>query len=74
MSRNIVRDYINYDKECMHNYINVVTKKKLHSKIVDEILNTYVDVRYYNIYDQKEEYPWKIETGNTALSRACRWR
>ncbi len=57
MSRNIVRDYIDYDKKCMRDYIDIVTKKKLHRKIVDEILKTYVDVRYYNIYDQKEEYP-----------------
>ena len=57
MSRNVVKDYINYDKECMHNYIDIVTKKKLHSKIVDQMLKTYVDVRYYNIYDQVNEYP-----------------
>lgn len=56
MSRNVVKDYINFDKECMHKYIDIVTNKKVHSRIVDEMLKTYVDVRYYNIYDPVNEY------------------
>ena len=57
MSRNIVKDYVNFDKECMTKYINIVTQKKLTSKIVDIITTTYIDVRYYNIYDRVLDYP-----------------
>ncbi len=57
MSRNIVKDYVNFDKECMTKYINTVTNKSLSSKLVDVITTTYIDVRYYNMYECALEYP-----------------
>ena len=52
MSRNIVKDYIDFDKKCLKNYIDIVAKKNLSEKISDLIVKTYVDVRYYDIYEQ----------------------
>ena len=51
MSRNIVREYINFDRESIAKYINIITEKKLNSKICDEILDIYVNIRYYDMYE-----------------------
>ena len=57
MARNIIKDYLDYDKNCLKEYINTITNKKLNSKICDMIVDTYVNVRYYNMYEQVKKYP-----------------
>ena len=51
MARNIVRDYIDYDRKKMIKYIDIITEKKLYSKITDMIVDTYVNVRYFDMYE-----------------------
>ena len=51
MTRNIVKEYIDYDGESIVKFINVITQKKLNSKICDIIKNIYIDIRYFNHYE-----------------------
>ena len=69
MSRNIVKDYIDFDKKCLKNYIDIVAKKNLSEKISDLIVKTYVDVRYYDIYEQVLESP--IENIEYYIKKSC---
>ena len=54
MARNIVKEYIDYDRKNIIKYIDVITEKKLNSKIVDMIANTYINIRYYDMYEHKK--------------------
>ena len=38
MARNIVKDYIDYDKKFLREYIDIITEKKLNTKICDMII------------------------------------
>ena len=51
MARNIVKDYLSFEKKCLIEYIATITEKKLSSEICDIIANTYIDVRYYDMYE-----------------------
>ena len=51
MARNIFRDYIEYDKKVLKDYINTITAKKINNKVCNMIVNTYVDLRYFNTYE-----------------------
>lgn len=57
MARNIVKDYIDYDKEYIREYINIITEKKLNSKICDMIIDTYVNIRYFDMYEHIKKNP-----------------
>ena len=57
MARNIVKDYIDYDKKCLREYINIITEKKLNSKISDMIIDTYIDIRYFDAYEHVKKHP-----------------
>lgn len=57
MARNIVKDYVDYDKKNIKEYINIITEEKLNSKIVDMIVETYIGVRYYDMYEHIKNYP-----------------
>ena len=57
MARNIVKDYLEYDRDFLKNYINIITEKKLNSKIVDMIIDTYINVRYFDMYEHVKKYP-----------------
>ena len=57
MARNIVKDYLECDKEYLREYINTITEKKLNSKICDMIVDTYVNVRYLDIYEHIKKHP-----------------
>ena len=56
MACNIVKEYINYDKECIAKYISIITEKKLNSKICDMILDVYVNIRYYDMYEHVKKH------------------
>ena len=57
MAHNIVKDYIDYDKKFINEYIDIITEKKLNSKICDMIIDTYINVRYYDLYEHVKKYP-----------------
>ena len=57
MARNIVKDYIEYDKSFLKNYINTITEKQINNKMCDMIVDTYVNVRYYDTYEHIKKYP-----------------
>ena len=57
MARNIVKDYLEYEKKCLKEYIDTITEKKLSSKICDMIVDTYINVRYYNTYEHIKKNP-----------------
>lgn len=50
MARNIVKDYLEYDRQNLKNYISTITDKKLNSDICDMIIDTYINIRYFNAY------------------------
>ena len=51
MARNIFKDYLDYDKNFLKEYINAITDKKINSKICDMIVDTYINIRYFNNYE-----------------------
>lgn len=55
MSRNIVNDYILYDKDCIRRYLETIVKDSFDDELIGVIVETYVDVRYYDLYDQIDE-------------------
>ena len=57
MARNIVKEYIDYDKKFLREYIDIITEKKLNAKICDMIIDTYVNVRYFDMYEHIKDYP-----------------
>ena len=57
MARNIVKDYIEYNREYLKEYADIITNKKINSKISDMIIDTYINVRYYDIYEHVKNYP-----------------
>ena len=48
MARNIFKDYLDYDKKILKEYIDIITEKKINSKISDMIIDTYINIRYLN--------------------------
>lgn len=51
MARNIFKDYLDYDKKFLKEYINAITSNKINSKICDMIIDTYIKIRYFNDYE-----------------------
>lgn len=48
MARNVVKDYLDYEKQNLKNYISLITDKKLSNNICDMIIDTYIDIRYFD--------------------------
>ena len=57
MARNIVKDYLEYDREKLSEYIDIITEKALMGKIRDMIVDTYINIRYYNMYENIKNNP-----------------
>ena len=57
MARNIVKDYIDFNKKFIKDYVDTITEGKLNSKISDMIVDTYINVRYYDMYEHVKAYP-----------------
>lgn len=57
MARNIVKDYLEYDRQNLKNYISVITDKKLNNNICDMIIDTYINIRYFNAYASIKKNP-----------------
>ena len=57
MARNIVKDYLEYDRQNLKNYISIITDKKLNNNICDMIIDTYINIRYFNAYASIKKNP-----------------
>ncbi len=57
MARNIVKDYIEYDREKLNEYIDIITEKALVGKLRNMIVDTYINIRYYNMYESIKKNP-----------------
>ena len=57
MARNVVKDYLEYEKQNLVNYISVITDKKLNNDICNMIIDTYINVRYFNAYTSVKKNP-----------------
>lgn len=53
MSCNIMKEYVDFSKKCINNYLKMIMGKHYEQSIVDVLLNTYIDVRYYDMYEKK---------------------
>ena len=51
MAHNIFREYVDYDKKVLKEYINTITAKKINNKVCNLIVNVYTDSRYYNSFE-----------------------
>ena len=57
MARNIVEDYLEYDRQNLKNYISLITDKQLNNNICDMIIDTYINIRYFNAYASIKKNP-----------------
>ena len=57
MARNVVKDYLDYEKQNLKNYISIITDKKLNNDICDMIIDTYINIRYFNAYTSVKKNP-----------------
>ena len=57
MARNVVKDYLDYERQSLKNYISLITDKKLNNDICDMIIDTYINVRYFNAYASIKKNP-----------------
>ncbi len=57
MARNVVKDYLDYDRQNLMNYISLITNKKLNSDICNMIIDTYINIRYFNAYTSIKKNP-----------------
>lgn len=53
MATNIAREYITFSKKNITKYLRIILEKYYSKMIVDSLLETYINVRYYNSYDIK---------------------
>ena len=53
MATNISNDYVNFVKKSITNYTKIIMEKNFNKEIFDTLLNTYINIRYYNYYDSK---------------------
>lgn len=51
MSCNVVFEYINFSRNNINEYIKMAMKKKYDKEMFLELIKTYIDVRYYNLYE-----------------------
>ena len=55
MSINIINQYINFSKKCINKYMKFIMQKKFNQDIFDELIKTYIDVRYYDLYEHQKK-------------------
>lgn len=51
MSCNIVNEYISYSKKSIKKYLQVILERYFDQDIYDDLINAYINTRYYNMYD-----------------------
>lgn len=55
MSRNIFKDYIDYDKKCISDYISSTMGDVITQKNINNVVDAYINARYYDNYEHIEE-------------------
>ena len=55
MKNNIFEKYVVYSKKCLYNYVKVIMGSKFEQEIFDHLLKTYIDTRYYNRTQYKDD-------------------
>lgn len=53
MANNIAREYIDFSKKNISKYLKLILDKYYAKKVVDPLLDTYINIRYYNNEDIK---------------------
>lgn len=53
MSCNIMKEYVDFSRKCIKNYIKLIMDKQFEQEVFDELVNVYIDVRYHNLYEKK---------------------
>lgn len=53
MANNIAKEYINFSKKNISKYLKIILEKYYDKEIVSNLLETYINVRYYNYYETK---------------------
>lgn len=53
MSSNIMEEYINFSKKCIHKYIKKIMDRQFDQDVFNDLIKVYIDARYYNLYEQK---------------------
>ena len=53
MSCNVGNTYVNFAKKSITKYMRIILDKYFDKNIFSVLLDTYIDVRYYNYYDGK---------------------
>jgi len=67
MSINIINQYVRFSRKCINNYVKLAMGKYYDQDIFDELINVYIDVRYYDIYPRK--YASTVSNINYYLSK-----
>lgn len=55
MSCNIANEYIAFSKNSIGKYLQLILNHYFDQDIYDDLINAYINTRYYNIYPRKEE-------------------
>lgn len=50
MSCNIVNEYVSYSKKSIKKYLQVILERYFDQDIYDDLINAYINTRYYNLY------------------------
>lgn len=53
MTSNIVKEYIDFSKKNITKYLKIILEQDYSKEIIEPLLDTYINVRYYNNYDIK---------------------
>lgn len=53
MNDSVCLEYINFVKKCIYKYFKLIMGKNFNKGIFDNLMDTYVKVRYYNYFDIK---------------------
>ncbi len=68
MKHNLVDEYIIFSKSCLNKYAVTIMAKHFNQDIFDQLLKTYVDIRYYNI-GLKEYEDFQNNIGLTMVNK-----
>ena len=53
MNDSVCLEYINFVRKCIYKYFKLIMGKNFNRGIFDNLMDTYVKVRYYNYFDIK---------------------
>ena len=56
MSCNIVNEYVSYSKKSIKKYLQMILGRYFDQDIYDDLINAYINTRYYNMYDVVDKH------------------